>query len=207
MNQEVDQSSVTEPPAEVQKEVSNKEYNFRALESKLDGLARENQILQAKILEQERLKEEKNSSFREDDIPTFGDILKMRQQDIKELQSLKNELKEVRMRTKYQDYETTIKEYLPDVLGDEPDLAEELINNPNMHRLAYKLAQASPRYHEQRLGQKNTSAVDKIIENATKSQPSNSRKSAVIQDEATRLDSMTDDQIMEIFNMSKARSY
>lgn len=205
---ELDQSGVTEPAAEVQEtEVSQKEYNFRALESKLDSVARENQLLQARLLQQEQLKEDKSPSFRDDDIPTFGDIIKMRQHDMREMQSLRNELKEVRMRTKHSDYETTIKEYLPDVLGDEPDLADDLINNPAMHRLAYKLAQASPRYHEQRLTQKNTSAVDKIIENATRPQPANSRKSAMVQDEATRLDSMTDQQVMDMFNMSKARSY
>lgn len=194
---------------EQQQQMSNKEYNFRVLEDKTVALERQNQLLNAKLMEIERAKYEQPQSsepdVREDDIPTYGDLRKIRMKDQEELSGLKEQLAELKMRTMYSDYQQTIKEYLPDVLKDDPELALAIKDNPMMHRLAYKLAQASPRYHQEKVIKGNDAAVNKIIENANRPTPSNARKNITVQDEDAKMSNMTEEQIWSIFNTAKAR--
>ncbi|HLT42783.1 MAG TPA: hypothetical protein VKZ95_08775 [Sphingobacteriaceae bacterium] len=207
---------VTEHAADVQdsghqEQMSAKEYNFRALEEKTNNLERQNQMLNAKLMEVERMKYEASQrqveepAIREDDIPTYGDIRKIRQKDQEELSVLKEQLNDLKMRSMYSDYQQTVKEYLPDVLKEDPELALAIKDNPMMHRLAYKLAQASPRYHQEKIAKNNDAAVNKIIENSSRPTPSNARKSATVQDEDAKLANMTEQQIWNMFNTAKAR--
>lgn len=206
-----EQDGVTGQVADVQatEQMSAKEFNFRALEEKTQQLERQNQMLNAKLMEMERAKYEAPPSqereVSEDDIVSYGDLKKIRQRDQEELSRFKEQLNELTMQTKYQDYQRTIKEYLPDVLKEDPELALAIKDNPMMHRLAYKLAQASPRYHQEKTVKGNSAAVDKIIENANRPTPSNARKNVMVQDEEAKLTNMTEQQIWDVFNTAKAR--
>ncbi len=190
-----------------QQQLTDKEINFQALRQKAEALERQNQMLQAKIYEEERQRSQQQPQpqYRDDDIPTWGDVQKLRQQDMQEMGQLKEMLADISMRTKYQDYDSTVKEYLPDVLKEDPDLALAIRDNPMMNKLAYKLAQASPRYHEKRLAAKNEAAVDRIVQNASRAQPAPAKKNIMVQDEDAKLATMSEKDIMDMFNMAKAR--
>jgi hypothetical protein len=202
-------SGVQEPIAEVQQtqQVSDREENLRALRQKSEELEAHNRAMQAKLFELERAQQKQQQpNYSDDDVPTWGELRRAQEAERQEMHRLKEELNDMRMRSRYQDYETTIKEYLPDVLTEEPDLAQAIKDNPMMHRLAYKLAQASPRYHQERLAKANEATVNKIVENTSRPQPANSRKSVGGYDEDSKLSAMSDGDIMAIFNMAKARS-
>lgn len=202
------QEGVQEPVAEVQNaeapQQSDKEINFARLRDKMDQLERENYQLKSHF-SQMQTKQEPEKEISEDDIPTFGDLKRIRERDQQEIQSLKQTLQEMDMRARHSDYNQTIKEYLPDILKEEPDLALALKDNPMMHRLAYKLAQASPRYHQEKIAKQNGEAMDKMVANATRPTPATARKNTVVQDEDAKLTNMSDDDIRNMFNMAKAR--
>lgn len=202
------EEGVQEPIAEVQEtapqQPSDKEINFQRLREKMEQIERENYYLKSQFQQAQQPRElEKDVS--EDDIPTFGDLKKIRERDMQEIGQLKQMLQELDMKARHSDYNETVKEYLPDILKEEPDLALALKDNPMMHRLAYKLAQASPRYHQEKLAKRNADTVEKMVTNATKATPATARKNVVVQDEEAKLSSMSDQQIRDMFNMAKAR--
>lgn len=203
-------NGVTEPVAEVQETsspMSDKEQNFMALRTKAEALERQNHLMQSRLMEIERNQQKQQQpSYSDDDIPTWGDLQRVREDDASKITELKEELADIRMRSKHSDYEQTIKDYLPDVLTEEPDLALAIKDNPLMHKLAYRLAQGSPRYHQEKLAKANQATVDRIVENTTRPAPATSRKNVTMQDEDARISAMSDTDIMSMFNMAKARS-
>lgn len=206
------QESVAEVQEAVQQEqqVSDKELNFKAMRESLEALKRRNDFLEMQMMQQQTPQQEKSevdlNQFKDDDIPTYGELKRIFQKEQRERQQYMEKIKDIEVKATYKDYNEVIKNYLPDVLQDDPDLAVAIQNNPQMHKLAYKLAQASPRYHQQKLANQNNAAVNKIVENASRPQPANARKNISVQDEEARMSAMTDEQIMGIFNMAKARS-
>lgn len=202
------EEGVQEPIAEVQEaaqpQPSDKEINFQRLREKMEQIERENYYLKSQFQQTQQSKE-MDKEVSEDDIPTFGDLKKIRERDMQEIGQLKQMLQELDMKARHSDYNETVKEYLPDILKEEPDLALALKDNPMMHRLAYKLAQASPRYHQEKLAKRNAETVEKMVTNATKATPATARKNVVVQDEEAKLTSMSDQQIRDMFNMAKAR--
>lgn len=212
-NQGVTNEPVAEAQAEMQdapQHVSDKEMNFEAFRQEVQNLKAQNDYLQRQMWEQKQPQPQPDefdlSKMRDDDIPTYGELKKMRQQEDKDRRQYMQQLKDLEARSQYQDYDKVIKEYLPDVLQEDPDLANAIKDSPHLHKLAYKLAQASPKYHQQKLAAQNQNAVNKIVENSTRAQPATSRKGASYQDEEVRMASMSDDQIWDMFNMAKARS-
>ena len=194
-----------------QAQANDKEINFKALRDGYEALKRQNELLQMQMMQAQQPQQPQQSdldmnSFKDDDIPTYGELKKIFEKDKKERSQYVEKLKDLEMRSSHQDYNEVIRTYLPDVLQDDPDLAIAIRDNPHMHKLAYKLAQASPRYHQQKLMKTNEANIAKIVENTSRPQPANARKNVAIQSEDARISSMSDEDIMRAFNMSKARS-
>ncbi len=113
-------------------------------------------------------KQEKDDDFgnlQDDDVLTVGDAKR-------QLSKIQNEYKmsveELRMQTAHSDYTDVVKNYLPDVLRDDPDLRVEIENAVNPYKLAYKLAKRSDKYlTEQKKNTKNETA-ERILENANR---------------------------------------
>ena len=145
------------------------------------------------------------NNVRDDDIPTYGDLKKVLNREAQEKSYLYNKINELELRSKYSDVDDVINQYLPDALKDEPDLEQAVKSNPQLKRLAYKLAQSSPKYHQERLAKSNQSAINKIVENSTRPQPASSRKNVAVQNEEARYSNMSDEDILKNFNMAKAR--
>lgn len=212
MTDEVD--GVTEPVAAVEEaqssepSLSDKEINFKAIREANENLKRQNEFLQMQLMQQEQVKPQADSkmSLKEDDLLTFGEYQKLQQSHEREKAELKAKIEDIEMRARHADYNEVIQKYLPDVLQEDPDLAYAIKDNPRMQKLAYKLAQSSPKYHQERLSRQNASAIEKIVENTSRPQPANVRKNITVQDEETRLMNMTDEDIRRMHNMAKARS-
>ena len=209
------QESVGEPVAQAQPQaqeaqaVSDKELNFRAIRESNDELKRQNEFLRMQMMqqqEQSKPQSESQPKFRDDDLLTYGEYQKLQMSHAQEKAALKAKIDEIEIRAKHADYNEVIRKYLPDVLQEDPDLAFAIKDNPRMHELAYTLAKASPKYHQEKLAKQNASAMDKIVENASRPQPATSRKTMTTHDEETRLASMSDEDIWKHFNMARARS-
>lgn len=209
------QGVTPEPVAQVQTteasqpQVTDKELNFKALRENYEALKRQNDLLQMQLAQNEAAPQRQDvdlNQFRDDDIPTYGELKKLFNQEQKQRSQYLEQIKDLQMRTQYNDYSDVVKQYLPDVLQEDPDLALAIKDNPQMHKLAYRLAQASPRYHEHRLAKQNNAAVNRIVENTTRPQPATATKNISVQDEEARMSSMSDQQLWDMFNMAKARS-
>lgn len=205
----VEQTEVVQP-SDAGQQQSDKEMNFRALESKAEALEAHNQMMQARLYEfekaQQRPTQQQQVEYADDDIPTWGELKRVRESELQEVNRLKQELKDLKMRASHTDYDETIRNYLPDVLQENPDLARAIKDNPLMHELAYKLAQASPRYHQDRLAKANEASLNKMVDNSNRTHPATSRKNVSVQDEDMRMKTMSDEQVLAMFNMAKARS-
>lgn len=217
------QEAVAEPQAsvepQVQQPVSDAETNLRALRDKLEATERQyqfvqqqNELYKQQMQNQQFQQNQKQEpqfdleSTRDDDIPSYGDIKKTNRQLKAELGRLNAKLDNIEMRSRANDYDSVIKEYLPDVLKDDPDLAEDIQRSPRLGKLAYRLAQASPRYHEARLSKQRAPDTQTMSDNANRPQPAQSRKTMAVMSEDAQMANMSDEQIMSIFNMAKARS-
>lgn len=217
-------TGVTEPAAEVQTgvmesvaethaepQVSDKDINFRAVRQELQDLKRQNEYLQMQMMQREapqpQTQEEFDlNKFRDDDIPTYGELKKLRQQEERERKRFQESVREIQVRSKHSDYDEVVNGYLKDVLEQDPDLALAIKDSPKMYELAYKLAQSNPKYHQKKLVAQNQAAVDRIVDNASRPLPASSRKNVMVHDEEARMSAMSDEQILTMFNMSKARS-
>jgi hypothetical protein len=212
-------TGVTEQVAEAQapkEQVNNdREINFAALRDKTENLERQNQFLQMKLFEQQKMQEQSMqqrqpefdlSQVRDEDIPTYGELKKVMENYDKRQKQYLEKIQQLEIKSKYGDYNDTINKYLPDVLQDDPDLAEAIKDNPMMHKLAYKLAQASPRYHQEKLAKQNVSGAERMQENSSRPQPAMARKNVAINDEDAKYSNMSDDQLWSVFQMAKARA-
>ncbi len=221
MTDETSQGVTDEPVAEVQEQaqvqsqepqLSDREINLRNIANANEQLRRQNDLLQMQLAQREMQQSSKKSndldlnSTNDDDIVTYADLKRLEAQRDRKYSQNTEKLKDMEMRSKHKDYDRVIREFLPDVLQDNPDLAEAIKDNPRLHELAYTMAKASPRYHQERLAKANSSAVDKIVANSTNPQPGGSRKNASVQDEDSKLANMSDEQLWATFNMAKARS-
>lgn len=193
-----------------QHQVSDKELNFERLRQAHDMTRQEAEYWKMQALSQQGQKPQSDDfnldQRADDDVPTYGELKKLRARDEAKQNQFLQKMKEMEMRTQYSDYSEVVKNFLPDVLQEDPDLAIAIKDNPMMQKLAYKLAQASPRYHEQRLAKQNTAVMNKIAENTSRPQPANSRKNVASYSENSQINAMSDDDIMATFNMAKAMS-
>lgn len=206
------EEALTEAPvAEVQQvQPSDKELNFQALRESLEQQKRHNEYLQAQLAQQMQQRQQDHSDvsqYRDDDIPTYGELKKLMQRQEQDKAYIAQKLRDLEMKTRHSDYEEVVRNFLPDVLQEDPDLADAIKNSAQMEKLAYRLAKSSPKYHEKRLVQQNSAAIDKIVENTSRPQPATTaRKSVTGQSEEAKIASMSDEDIMAMFNMAKARS-
>lgn len=212
----IEEQLAAAPEAEAQAEaqqVSDKELNFTRLREAAEAAKAEADYWRMNAMQQQQNQQKPNvdqfdlNKFADDDVPTYGELKRMKAQENQERAQHLQKLKELEMRSQYNDYAEVVKTYLPDVLQEDPDLAIAIKDNPMMQKLAYKLAQTSPKYHEQRLAKQNSAVMNKIAENTSRPAPSNARKNAVVgYSEESQMSGMSDDQIMATFNMAKARS-
>jgi len=105
-------------------------------------------------------------ALQDDDVLTVGEAKK-------HLQSIKNDyrlsVEELKMQQSYSDYQEVVRNYLPDVLKEDPDLRDEIQNAKNPYKLAYRLAKRSERYLSETSKKQKHDTADRILQNAGRS--------------------------------------
>ncbi len=86
--------------------------------------------------------EETFGNLQDDDVLTVGEAKK-------QLNKLQNDhrlsIEELKMQQTYSDYQEIVRNYLPDILKEDPELRVEIEHAKNPYRLAYSLAKRSAR--------------------------------------------------------------
>lgn len=109
--------------------------NLRMLQDHLE-LMRANQSSSKK-------EDDQLSSLQDDDVLTVGEAKKY----LNSLQqNYQMSIEELKMQQSYPDYADVVKNYLPDVIKENPDLKDDIQRAKNPYKLAYFLAKKSDQY-------------------------------------------------------------
>lgn len=146
---------------------------------------------------QEKPKQDEFSNLQDDDVLTVGEAKKFLGSMEKNYQM---SIEELKMQQTNPDYSETIREYLPDVLAENPDLKSEIQRANNPYKLAYFLAKKSDKYKEEHSKKQKSETAERIIKNSNR--PGN--LSAVGQNAPANMAknwaSMSDDEFMKHVN-------
>lgn len=193
--------------------VSDKDFNFERLREAAEASKQEAEYWRMQALQQQQAKQQQPQNdgfdldkYADDDVPTYGELKKLKAAERRQNEQYLQQINELKMQSQHADYADVIKNYLPDVLQEDPDLAIAIKDNPMVQKLAYRLAKSSPKYHENRLAKQNSSVLNKINENMSRPAPATARKSVAAFSDDVKYDQMSDEQIMATFNMAKAMS-
>lgn len=100
----------------------------------------------------------------EDDVMTYGDFKKMAGKFQNEI---KMSLGEMQMTKQHPDYEEVVRKYLPEVIAEDPDLANTLRNSQDF-KLAYRLAKSTDSYRRDHQQQKQNADATRLMDNSQK---------------------------------------
>lgn len=101
----------------------------------------------------------------DDDVLTVGEFKKAIQSKEKQYQM---NMQEIRMTQKYPDYADTVTKYLPEVIKQNPSLADSL-QKTHDYELAYYLAKNSDAYKAENKRVKKNADAERIVQNAARS--------------------------------------
>lgn len=118
-------------------------------------------LLQARSMQPQ----EKEPDYSDDDVMTYGEFKKAAS---KFQDEVKMTLGELQMSRRNPDYEEVIKKYLPEVIKEDPDLAETLRKTQD-YKLAYKLAKNSEAYRRDHTEIKRNTDAERILQNSQNS--------------------------------------
>lgn len=121
-------------------------------------------LKQNKDVEQQQ--ESSFSNLQDDDVLTVGEAKKY----ISNIQNdYKQSIEELRMQQFYPDYSETIRNYLPDVIKDNPELKDDIQRAKNPYKLAYFLAKKSDRYLSDKKQINKNQQAERILKNSSQS--------------------------------------
>src|SRR3990172_10540630 len=118
------------------------------------------QLLQAN---QAKAASEPADTLRDDDVLTVGEAKRSLAQEKQQTQS---ELLELKMQQAFPDYGDVVRQFLPHVLKEDPELREEIQRAINPYRMAYKLAKRSDAYQKAQKEKMSSPEAAKAIANA-----------------------------------------
>jgi len=115
---------------------------------------------------QQKPEEDQFSNLQDDDVLTVGEAKKF----MGSIQSnYQMSIEELKMQQAYPDYAETVKDYLPDVLKENPDLREDIQRAKNPYKLAYFLAQKSDKFKSDKKKVVKNDRAERILENSQRS--------------------------------------
>lgn len=103
-------------------------------------------------------------SLADDDVMTFGEFKKMANKFQNEI---KMSLGEMQMTKKFPDYEEVVKKYLPEVIAEDPDIADTLRRTQDF-KLAYRLAKSTEAYRKDHHQKKQSADAERLMSNTQK---------------------------------------
>lgn len=135
-------------------------------------------------------------SMTDDDVLTVGDFKKALSKKEREYQM---SLQELKMTQKHPDYDQVIRDYLPDVLNQNPSLRQTLQSTQD-YELAYYLAKNSDLYKSKNKQVKKNADAERIVQNANRSGSLASTGQTTPLNEARRYKEMSDTDFQKLAN-------
>ena len=119
-------------------------------------------LIQARAAAPQQPKDELDN-LSDDDVLTVGEAKKFLNRMNKQYQG---SIEELKMTQKYPDYQEVVTKYLPDVIKQNPRVAQTLQATQD-YELAYLLATSSDKYKAERKRAKKNSDAERIVQNAS----------------------------------------
>ena len=104
-------------------------------------------------------------TMQDDDVMTYGEFRKVAGQFESQIKGTLNELQ---MSKKHSDYDDVVRKYLPEVIREDPQIAETLRHTQDFN-LAYRLAKTSDGYRKDRKQIKRSADAERIVSNSEQS--------------------------------------
>lgn len=157
MTQEQQQENQTVPLSALQQERQQRQKLQEDLQLLKDhmSLLQSNQAAQSK-------KKDDFEDLTDNDVLTVGEAKKFIQNFSKEQQLAVEELK---ISQQYPDYSEVVRNYLPEVLKNDPDLKDVITNAPNPYKAAYYLAKRSDGYLKNKRQSSRSKEAKEAVEN------------------------------------------
>lgn len=152
------QPEETVPLSALQSERKQRQQREEELQLMRDHLA----LMQTRKEEPKERSSDLFEQLPDDDIPTWGDVKKVFSEREKKYQA---RLGELQMMQKHPDYSEVIQKHLPQVLKNDPELADSLRKSQD-YNLAYYLAKNSDSYRADHSKAKRSKEAERILENS-----------------------------------------
>jgi hypothetical protein len=136
------------------------------------------------------------------DVLTVGDAKKVLGQIERKRQM---EMEELKMSQTYTDYNDVIRNYLPKVLKEDPELRQEIENARNPYKMAYKLAKQSAEYVDEQRTKKKSEDAERIIANSQKTGSLSAVGTPSPITKASYFKAMSDDEFRKLMNKNSGR--
>ncbi len=140
------------------------------------------------------------SGMSDDDVLTVGEAKKFLGQIQNNYQT---SVEELRVQTKYNDYNDVVTKYLPDVIKNNPALKTTLQNDPNKHELAYYLARNSDAYRGAHHEAKKSDDAQRIVQNGQRPGSLSAVGSTSPQSQVRNIKNMADKDFMAMANKNR----
>jgi len=140
------------------------------------------------------------AAMSDDDVLTVGEAKKFLGQIQNNYQT---SVEELRVQTKYKDYNDVVTKYLPDVIKNNPGLKATLKNDPNKHELAYYLAKNSDSYRGANHEAKKSSDAQRIVENGQRAGSLSAVGNTSPQSQVSNIKNMSDKDFMMMANKNR----
>ena len=137
------------------------------------------------------------SNMSDDDVLTVGEAKKFLGQI---QQNYQTSVEELRVQTKYSDYNEVVTKFLPDVVKENPSLQATLKNDPNRYELAYYLAKNSDSYRGTKHVAKKSADAQRIVENGQRAGSLSAVGSTAPQSQVSNMRNMSDADFMKMAN-------
>jgi hypothetical protein len=142
------------------------------------------------------------NSLSDHDVLTVGDAKKVLGQIERKRQM---EMEELKMSQTYSDYGDVIRNYLPKVLQEDPELRQEIENARNPYKMAYKLAKQSASYQEEQRSKKKSEDAERVIANSQRTGNLSAVGAPSPISKASLYKSMNDDEFRKLMNKNSGR--
>lgn len=160
------------------------------------------ELLKANQNHQAQVQQDQLNSLSDHDVLTVGEAKKVLGQMEKKRRM---EMEEIKMTQTHPDYTDVIKNYLPKVLSEDPELRIEIENARNPYKMAYMLAKKSTEYVDKERTKKKSEDAERIIANSQKTGNLSAVGTGSAITKASFYKSMNDDEFRKMMNKNAGR--
>lgn len=160
------------------------------------------ELLKANHNNQGQVQQDPLNSLSDHDVLTVGEAKKFLGQIERKR---KMEMEEIKMTQTHPDYSEVIRNYLPKVLSEDPELRVEIENARNPYKMAYMLAKKSTAFVEQERTKKKSEDAERIIANSQKTGNLSAVGTQSPISKASFFKSMSEDEFRKVMNKNSGR--